>query len=304
MLSDRPYMRGDYQREKTSAVIWLLSATLGGFVLQLVFGSEWLSSAGNRLESLFALSVPALQEGRVWTLVTHAFLHRPGFIFHVLGTALALYFLGRELIPMLGTRRFLGVYAAATIIGGLAWAATHWHAGVGDHIGATAAIQALFIIFACFFPNQPLTFLLFFVVPVTIKPKHIAAALAAFALVILLAFEIPGNSLPFDMTISASAHLGGMLTGLLYFRFIHRASWFNAEDRAEIELPRWIKRTRRPATTVTPEPVAFAPPAPSRADLRAEVDRILDKINSQGFGSLTPDEKRVLDGAKDLLSRQ
>lgn len=296
-------MRGDYQREKTSAVTWLLSATLGGFVLQLVFGSEWLSSAGNRLESIFALSIPALQEGRVWTLVTHAFLHRPGFIFHVLGTALALYFLGRELIPMLGTRRFLGVYAAATIIGGLAWAATHWQAGVGDHIGATAAIQALFVIFACFFPNQPLTFLLFFVVPVTIKPKHIAVALAAFALVILLAFEIPGNSLPFDMTISASAHLGGMLTGLLYFRFIHRASWFNAEDRAEVELPRWLKRTRRPAPAAPAEPVAFTPPAPSRADLRAEVDRILDKINSQGFGSLTPEEKRVLDGARDLLSR-
>jgi membrane associated rhomboid family serine protease len=304
MLSDRPYMRGDYQREKTSAVTWLLSATLGGFVIQLVFGSEWLSSAGNRLESLFALSIPALQEGRVWTLVTHAFLHRPGFIFHVLGTSLALYFLGRELIPMLGTRRFLGVYAAATIIGGLAWSAAHWQAGVGDHIGATAAVQALFIIFACFFPNQPMTFLLFFVVPVTIKPKHVAAALVAFALIILLAFELPGTALPFDMTISASAHLGGMLTGFLYFRFIHRASWFNAEDRAEIELPRWIKRTRRPAPPVAPEPVTFAPPAPSRADLRAEIDRILDKINSQGFGSLTPDEKRVLDDAKDLLSRQ
>mgnify|MGYP006139679347 CR=1 FL=1 len=37
---------------------------------------------------------------------------------------------------------------------------------------------------------------------------------------------------------------------------------------------------------------------------RTEVDRILDKINSQGFASLTPDEKRVLDDAKDLLSRQ
>ena len=42
----------------------------------------------------------------------------------------------------------------------------------------------------------------------------------------------------------------------------------------------------------------------NRDDLRAEVDRILDKINSQGFGALTDEEKRVLDEARDLLSRR
>jgi hypothetical protein len=41
-----------------------------------------------------------------------------------------------------------------------------------------------------------------------------------------------------------------------------------------------------------------------REDLRAEVDRILDKINSDGFGALTADEKRLLDDARDLLSRR
>ena len=52
-------------------------------------------------------------------------------------------------------------------------------------------------------------------------------------------------------------------------------------------------------------------PAPSykvnignRENLRAEVDRILDKINSQGFGALTAEEKRILDEARDLLSRR
>jgi len=29
----------------------------------------------------------------------------------------------------------------------------------------------------------------------------------------------------------------------------------------------------------------------------------LDKINSRGFGALTDDEKRILDEAKDMLSR-
>jgi hypothetical protein len=37
--------------------------------------------------------------------------------------------------------------------------------------------------------------------------------------------------------------------------------------------------------------------------LQKEVDRILDKINATGFGSLTEAEKKTLDQAKDILSR-
>jgi membrane associated rhomboid family serine protease len=304
MLSHRPYMRGDYQREKTSALTWLLSAIIGGFLLQLLLGTNWFSNAGNRLESFLGLTLPALEQGRIWTLFTYSFLHSPAFIFHVVGNSLALYFLGRELIPMLGTRRFLGLYGLATLVGGLAWSAAHWRLGSGELIGATAAIDALFIVFACFFPNQPMTFLLFFVVPVTIKPKHIAWFLVGFDAVVMLAYELPGTPLPFDATIASSAHLGGMLTGLLYYRFIHSARWFNAEDRANVELPRWIKRNRRPEAAEAEFEVNLAPPTPSRADLRAEVDRILDKINSEGLGALTAEEKRMLDEAKDLLSRK
>lgn len=303
MLSDRPYMRGDYPREKTSALTWLLSAIIGGFLLQVIFGSNWLSGGGGRIEQALGLTVSSLQQGRVWTLLTHAVLHSPGFIFHVIGNGLALYFLGRELIPMLGPRRFLGVYVAATIIGGLAWAATHWSLGAGQHFGSTAAVAALFVVFACFYPNQPMTFLLFFVVPVTIKPKHVVFALAAFAATVLFVYEIPGSPLPFDMSISSSAHVAGLFTGYVYYRFVHAARWFNPEDRAAPATNRWLKRSPKPdALLVTAEP-ELAPPPPSRADLRAEVDRILDKINSEGFAALTADEKRRLDEARALLSR-
>ena len=51
-------------------------------------------------------------------------------------------------------------------------------------------------------------------------------------------------------------------------------------------------------------PAAYQVNVGSPGDLRAEVDRILDKINSQGFGALTAEEKRMLDEAKDLLSRR
>jgi membrane associated rhomboid family serine protease len=301
-------MRGDYPREKTSALTWLLSATIGGFLLQVVFGSNWLGGGGGRIEHALALSVDALQAGRLWTLLTHAVLHSQGFIFHVIGNALALYFLGRELIPLLGARRFLGVYAAATIAGGLAWAVVHWRFGAGHHVGSTAAVVALFVVYACFQPNQPLTFLLFFVVPVTIKPKHLVYAFAVFATTVFFVYEITGAPLPFDMSISSSAHLAGMMTGYVYYRFVHRARWFNPADRAEVELPRWLRRARKPlvaaSTGTAPAEPAPASPPPSRADLRAEVDRILDKINSEGFAALTAGEKQLLDDARDVLSRR
>lgn len=63
---------------------------------------------------------------------------------------LAIYFLGRELIPLLGTRRFVSVYLAAVVTGAL-WLATNWHTQ-GLVLGASAAACGLLIIYAGFFP--------------------------------------------------------------------------------------------------------------------------------------------------------
>ncbi len=297
-------MREEYQRERTSALTWLISAIIAGFILQLIVGSPLVRNAV-RFEELFALSPAALRHGWGWTLLTHSFLHSTDFIVHLLFNVLALYFLGRELVPMLGTRRFLSIYAAATVVSGLAWSVVHWRHGSDTLIGATAAIEALFIVFACFFPNQQISFLLFFLFPVTLKPKHVAYALTIVGLVGFFCYELPGNPLPLEIAFASSAHLGGILTGYFYYRFVHDGRWFTSQDSAEIELPRWLKRRSRPA----PAPAKALPPpstasANSREDIRAEVDRILDKINSQGFAALTPEEKRALDDAKQVLSRR
>lgn len=306
MLSERPYLRGDYEREKTSALTWLLSALVAGFVIQAVMGADWFGTS-NRLEASLGLSVAAVESGRVWVLLSHVFLHNTTFILHGLFNVLALYFLGRELLPMLGTKRFLGLFAAASVVGGLAWTAVHWRFGGGElQIGATAAVYALFTVFACFFPNQQITFLLFFVFPVTLKPKHVAGFLAVFSLAVLGLYELPGTPMPLGMVVASSAHLGGMLAGFLYYRFVHDSPWrLGSPDRPEIELPRWLQRAKKlPAAS----PATRLPPPPAvpldRDAMRAEVDRILDKINSDGFGALTAAEKRALDDAKDLLSRR
>ncbi|MSU49189.1 MAG: rhomboid family intramembrane serine protease [Opitutus sp.] len=302
MLSDRSYMREEYQRERTSALTWLISAIVAGFALQLLMASP-LVRGGAQFTELLGLSVDGLKAGRAWTLLTHVFLHSTDYIVQVIFNVLALYFLGRELLPMLGSRRFLSLLAAATIVGGTAWAATHWQGPGAMHLGAGAAIDALFIVFACFFPNQQLNFLLFFLFPVTLKPKHLAFALVGAVSVVFFCYEISGNALPLNLDIASSAHLGGIFTGYIYYRFVHDGRWFTAQDSVEIELPRWMRRVRKPTSAVAGVPGNVVVPRTPDA-IRAEVDRVLDKINSEGFGALTPEEKQLLDEAKDLLSRR
>ena len=290
-------MRDSYPRERTSVLVWLLSAMVAAFVLQLF--CLRILQLGDPLQELFGLSIGALHHGWVWTLLTYSFVHSPNNLLHLIGNALGLYFIGRVLLPQLGSRRFLSVYFGAVALGGLAWTAVNWTHG-GEVIGASAGVMGLLALFACFYPNQSITFLLFFFIPVTIKPKYLVAIVAGLDAFGLVFYEIMGAASPFGF--AHSAHLGGMAAGWLYFRFFHDADWSRFRRRkVDIELPAWARRREKKAVPVAP---VYKVNMSNRDDLRAEVDRILDKINSQGFGALTADEKRLLDEAKDLLSRR
>ena len=294
MLSDRSYMRANDPREKPSVLAWLISAVVAGFVLQMIL-DRWLRMPGV-LEHYFGLSASGLRGGRVWALLSYSFLHDTRNLLHIVGNLLGLFFLGRVLLPRLGATRFLALYAAMVVTGGAAWAAINWHLG-GSVIGASAGVAGLLVVFACFYPNQPVTFLLFFIVPVTLKPKYLAVAALLVDAAGCIFYEIMGAPSPFGF--AHSAHLGGMAVGWIYYRYLHEAHWRLPSRRADIELPRWMKKNTQPAA-----PTAYQVNTGSPGDLRAEVDRILDKINSQGFHALSADEKRRLDEAKDLLSRR
>lgn len=296
MLSDRSYMRDDYPRDTVNVLTWLISAIIAVFLLQFVF-LRWLNGDPS-LDNLLTLTAHNVRSGKVWTLFTYSFLHSTGNLLHVVANLLGLYFLGRILQPMLGGRRFFWVYAMSVVTGGLLWLATHWSTG-GAAIGASAGVAGIFIVFACFYPNQPMTFLLFFIVPVTLKPKYVAFAWLAIELLGFFFYEIMGALSPFGGPVAHSAHLGGMLAGWVYYRYLHSASWRIGSARPDIELPRWLRRSAKAAP-----PANYQVDVPRREDLRAEVDRILDKINSEGFAALTSEEKRLLDEAKDSLSRR
>lgn len=297
MLYDRPYMREDHSGRGTPALMWLLSAIGGAFILELILFSPWFNEASAIVDQT-AVTIQGLRAGHLWTLLTHSLLHSTVNLFHV-GLVLAgLLVLGRELEPLLGSRRFVALYAGALVLGAVFWAAVNWQHG-GVLIGATAGVYGLLAFYASIYPNTEISFLLFFFFPITLKPKYLVLGLLAIDLFALVFYEILGSAAPFAY--APSAHLGGMAAGWLYFRFVHRVDLESGARRAEIQLPRWMKRKAKASASAAP---VFSVNLSNRKDVRAEVDRILDKINSHGFGALSDDEKRLLDEAKDLLSRR
>jgi membrane associated rhomboid family serine protease len=296
MLSDRSYMRDSYGRTTTSTLTWMLCALTAGFLIQTVF-ERALGSA--HFNEFTALSIGGVKRVWLWTFITYPILH--GNVLHWLASLVTLFFLGRELLPLLGERRFAWFCAFSAVCGGLVWLLAHYSRG-GVLIGATPIVCALLMLFACLHPNRPMPFLFFFM-PVTVKPKHLAWAVAGISALGLAVSEIPGDR--FNLGIAHSAHLGGMGAALLYYYFVHLREWRTPDGRADIELPRWLSKTSKPAAPAA-EPAKYTVniTAPTRESLKAEVDRILDKINSEGLAALTAEEKRLLDAARNQISRR
>jgi membrane associated rhomboid family serine protease len=295
MLSDRSYMREDYRPERTSFLIWLLCAIVAGFVIQNVF-AVWLQRAD--FEHLTALSTAGLRHGYVWTLLTFPLLQDN--ILQLIMVGLGLFFLGRELQGELGDRRLAGLSAATLILAGAVWTAVNFARG-GELTGATSLLLAYLTAFACLHPDRPISFLVFFVFPVTTRPKYVAWLLAFVSVLGVAFLELPSSG-P-RSGVPHSAHLGGMLAGWLFYHLVQEGGWWS-QRRAAAAATRAVSRRPGPVPASTPLSSPRAAEPAATAALRADIDRILDKINSHGFGSLTPEEKRRLDDARDLLSRR
>lgn len=288
-------MRDDPSRSSFSALTWLIVGIAAGFVLENIFLRWFSPGAGELFMRAAALSVASLKTGFVWTFFTHAFVHDPNSLLHLAFTLLMLFGFGRVIAPSLGQRRLLAVFFSAVAVGGVAWLAINWNSG-GLHYGASAGVSAFIVIFGCLMPYQPIAP---FMVDIGLRARHLIIALLVIHGLGLILLEIPGKASWFAM--SHSAHLGGMLTGWLYFRLLHESSWRFGGFTPTIELPRWFRRSRKASS---PAPACKVNIQPRPDNMRAEVDRILDKINSSGFHSLTDGEKRLLDEARDHLSRR
>lgn len=312
MLYDRPYMRqgGEPESNQASAYIILLFATVGVFILQQLFNVFFPGQLPYRNNSFltdwFALSGQHFRELKAWTPLTYTFLHSTSGLMHILGNMLGLFFLGRVLEPLIGQTRFLVLYFSGTLFGALLYLVFHYN-DASPVVGASASVFALLAFFCRLRPEQPITLLLFFVLPVTLKPKWVLWISFGISAMGILGGELPnllGNG-PVGSNIAHSAHLGGLLAGILFHRFFHEGSGLDflkrfrgSSGNANAEPPAWFKRRPKSASKLT-----YSVNRKNREDLQAEVDRILDKINLSGFGALTDEEKSTLDRAKEILRK-
>jgi len=304
-LYDRPYMREtpgtDPEASQGSIVTTLLVVTIAVFVLQQVLNVFFPGPSGydnSFLSEWFALSGENFRQLKVWTVISYGFLHSTQGFFHILGNMLGLYFLGRILEPMIGRERFLLIYFGSMLLGGLVYLGLHYNGSI-PVVGASAAVFGIMTLFCLMRPEQPITLLLFFIIPITIKPKWLLRILAGVSIGGLLLHELPGNP---KYIMAHSAHLGGIIGGLLYFKFLHARPgnmFGRSTSQPAVELPEWFKRRKQ--SPVTREVTYKVNRSTSRSELQEEVDRILDKINASGFGSLSDSEKQTLDSAKEIL---
>ena len=279
------------------ALTWLISAIVGAFIIE-IFASSTRLHGDPDITTRLAVTIGGLKELHLWTMGTYSLLHSTDNLLHVIGVVVGLILLGRELIPVLGPSKFVGVYFSAVALGAVIWAAVNWEHG-GMLMGGAAGVYGLIAVYACLYPNAELSFLLFFFFRVALKPKHLVWGLAVADLLACIYYEILGAKAPF--VYSASAHLGGLTAGLLYYRFAYATRSVPITDSKKSKPPSWLNRK----STVLASPASAQTNAnPNRREeMRIEVDRILDKINSTGITSLTTAEKRFLDEAKSTLTK-
>lgn len=279
-----------------STLTWLIGANVVIFVLQNIFDR---SSGPGLISRYFAFYSDSLQNGLLWTPLTYAFLHGTGNWFHIIGNMLGVFFLGRTVLPILGQKRFLQLYFGAVLIGGLLWFAASFISGAGSVIGASAAVFALLTFFACLFPDREIQLLLFFVLPIRIKPRYLAYGMLGLSVLGLFFQELFASG---PGVVAHSAHLGGMLVGFLYYKFVYLSNPYDNTGTLSLSFSKMFKKKDTAKSTAGYNYRVNV--SKETKDLKGEVDRILDKINSKGFGSLSQNEKEILDEARDLLRKR
>src|SRR5262249_13573599 len=132
---------------------WLILINVFVFVVQMMTRDR-RGDTGPFTEALL-LNVQEVMHGQVWRLLTYAFLHDPSTWMHIFFNMLFVWWFGGELEEMYGPREFLAFYLTAAVVGGLAFQAVGMlQEGTGRCLGASGAVTAVMVLFACHFPHR------------------------------------------------------------------------------------------------------------------------------------------------------
>jgi len=302
MLYDRPYMRDQSPIQHVDYFWWVFWIFVGSFLAQNVLG-VWFG-LGVGIYDWLALSVANIMSGKVWTIFTYSLLH--GSIGHFFFNGVGLFFIGRWVSRQLQPKQFLQLVLGSILLGGIAALAFYAIGGATTvHVpvvGFSAAVLGLLTVACLIWPSGKITLLLFFVIPVDFNPRtllKITLGLELLGFVFVDCALLMGRTPVISGGTAFTAHLGGMLAGYLFYRLLQRPEpiFSSVREKVSVEPPKWTKK-RNPVSAGK-----MKVNLTNRKDVQREVDRILDKINREGFGALSEDEQKTLDDAGDLLKK-
>ena len=270
-LSGRKYSshtRHWTQRQRV-VLLSLIGVNLAVFSAQLVIEA---SQPGFVLTYL-ALSDAGVREAYAWQFVTAMFLHIGPW--HLLGNMLILYLLGRDLESIIGQRHFLYLYLAGSIAGELGH--LFLMPSISAVYAASGGVVAVVVAYAAILPELELTALMFFVIPIRLKAKHLGGIAFGLAIVLLVLDRAP--------TVTHSVYIGGALAGWIYAHLLgfgHPSMFQRFIHKRKAETNRFDQMSAEQL-------------------MSDEIDPLLEKIARNGIASLTRKERKNLARAREKI---
>ncbi len=285
-LYDRGYYRDDVDRRNSweaaqarTFVIPLIVINVAIFLLDAFSPSTGPGS--HLISDTMALTPETLrQPWNWWKFLTYGFAHSPldsrMGIMHVGGNMLTLFFLGRPIEVVLGSKRFLRIYLAAIVVSGLGWVLVSQFKGqAGGVYGASGAVSAVVAMFIFKFPRS--TLLLFGIVPIR-----------AWILGLVIVGMDLLNSFSKESHIAGEAHLFGLAFGAACIYWNLQLNWLDWSGLLDKLRGLVSKRSR----------LRVHDPDAEDGDgdvLQSQADAILDKISREGESSLSRRERKLLE---------
>ena len=251
----------------TDAIKILVSVNFGIFLLQTIARTEGM------FFPLFGL-VPKMvwSEFMLWQPFTYLFFH--GSIWHVLINMFVLWMFGSELERLWGKEHFLKFYFVTGVGAGLVTMIFGLNS-MTPIVGASGAVYGVLLAYGLTYPNR--TVYLYGIIPIKSLWFVIGIGVIAFM-----------SSFDNISQISHLTHLSGMVIGYLMLKRPVRFNdlWFTIRKRTlEFKIKHEEKKISQ------------------HQAIEREIDRILDKINREGFDSLTEEEHDRLYKGSQSLSR-
>jgi membrane associated rhomboid family serine protease len=207
-LSFPPFTRWVKRLIISYAAIFLLQAILS------LFDARY----NGYFRAVFALVPDFVVHGWIWQLVTYSFLH-DGF-FHFLFNALTLWMFGSQFEMDWGGNKFLEFFMFCVVGAALTTIAVSY-TGIGHvsptikTVGASGGIFGVLAAYGILYGDREI---MLFPIPISIKAKYFVIGLVFIAL--LGAIQSAGPGL--GSNVAYFAHLGGLLFGFVYVKFLPR----------------------------------------------------------------------------------